>query len=276
MATIEHQMTEIYSFLDDVLKANPSWAAWRRSNHAEPAFTDAEVITVALMQGCLGVATLKKTYELIADNHGSAFPHLPSYKQWIARLHSLSEVVGRLVSVAFGALGLVRLYIFDSKPLPLCARIRHGVVRLMREDGAWWGKSTKGWFFGFKLHAVIDADGRILHAMMLPGNIDDREAARVLASAVDGGIGLGDLGYGGQAFQDELVEEVELLMLTRRDKPDKRMLLGGLRARVEVVFAELWAKFLDRIYSRSWLGLWNTVKLKLLHHNLVASGLLTP
>jgi hypothetical protein len=276
MATIEHQMTEIYSFLDDVLKANPTWSAWRRSNHSEPAFTDAEVLTIALMQGCLGVATLKKTYELIASNHRSAFPRLPSYKQWIARLHSLSEVVGRLVSVAFGALGLVRLYIFDSKPLPLCARIRHGVVRLMREDGAWWGKSTKGWFFGFKLHAVIDADGRILHAMMLPGNIDDREAARVLASALDGGIGLGDLGYGGQAFQGELVEEVELLMLTRRDKPDKRMLLGGLRARVEVAFAELWTKFLDRIYSRSWLGLWNTVKLKLLHHNLVASGLLTP
>ena len=276
MATIEHQMTEIYSFLDDVLKANPSWAAWRHSNHSAPEFTDAEVITIALMQGCFGVATLKKTYELIADNHRSAFPRLPSYKQWIARLHLLSEVVGRLVSIACGAIGLVRLYIFDSKPLPVCAPVRHGVVRLLREDGAWWGKSTKGWFFGFKLHAVIDADGRILHAMMLAGNIDDREAARVLASALDGGIGLGDLGYGGQAFQDELAEEVELLMLTRRDKPDKRMLLGGLRARVEVAFAYLWTKFLDRIYSRSWLGLWNTVKLKLLHHNLVASGLLTP
>ena len=49
MATIEHQMTEIYSLLDDVLKANPSWAAWRHSNHAEPEFTDAELITIALM-----------------------------------------------------------------------------------------------------------------------------------------------------------------------------------------------------------------------------------
>jgi hypothetical protein len=269
-------MTEIYSFLDDALKANPGWSAWRQSNNAAPEFTDAEVLTVALMQGCLGVATLKKTYELIAENYRSAFPCLPSYKQWIARLHLLSEVIGHLASVAFGALGLVRLYIFDSKPLPLCARVRHGVVRLLREDGAWWGKSTKGWFFGFKLHAVIDLDGRILHAMMLPANLGDRGAARVLASALDGGIGLGDLGYGGKALQEDLAEEVELLMLTRRDKPEKRMLLGGLRARVEVVFAELWAKFLDRIYSRSWLGLWNTVKLKMLHHNLVASGLLTP
>ena len=78
MATIEHQMTEIYSLLDDVLKANPSWAAWRHSNHAEPEFIDAELITIALMEGCFGVATLKKTCELVASNHASAFPRLPS------------------------------------------------------------------------------------------------------------------------------------------------------------------------------------------------------
>ena len=237
MATIEHQMTEIYCFLDDVLKANPRWAAWRRSNNAEPVFTDAEVLTVGVMQGCLGVATLKKTYTLVAENHASAFPRLPSYKQWIGRLHALSELVGRLVSLACGAFGLVHLYVFDAKPVPVCAPIRHGVVRLLREDGAWWGKSTKGWFFGFKLHAIIDLDGRILQALMLPANLDDREAAWRLASAVDGGIGLGDLGYSGAQFQTEMAEQTDLLMLTWRDAPEKRMLTGGLRARVEVVFA---------------------------------------
>lgn len=59
MATREHQMAEIYGFPDDVLNANLLWSAWRRSNHAKPALTDPEVLTLALMQGCLGVATLK-------------------------------------------------------------------------------------------------------------------------------------------------------------------------------------------------------------------------
>ena len=58
------------------------WADWRRSNNAEPEFTDAEVLTIALMQGCLGVATLKKAYKLMAENHASAFPNLPTYKRW--------------------------------------------------------------------------------------------------------------------------------------------------------------------------------------------------
>ena len=275
MTTIEDELTEIYCFVDDAFKAHQDWAAWRRSNNAHPAFTDAEVVTLALMQGGFGVPTLKQTYRLIAANFRSAFPLLPSYAQWIARLHALGELIGHLVSIASGPLGRLRLSIFDSKPLPVCAPIRHGVVRLLRDQGAWWGKSTKGWFFGFKLHAAVDVEGRVLEAVMLSANRADRDAAWWLAGALDGGIGLGDLNYSGRQIQADMAEEAELLMLTRRDAPEKRMLLGGIRARVESVFAALWAAFLDRISSRSWIGLWDTVRLKLLFHNLKKSGRLT-
>jgi len=37
----------------------------------------------------------------------------------------------------------------------------------------------------------------------------------------------------------------------------------------------LWARFVDRILSRSWHGLWNTIKLKMLHYNLCRAGLLS-
>lgn len=275
MATIVHQMTQIYSFTDDALKAHPEWSLWRRSNNAEPEFTDAEVITVGLMQGCFGVDSLKKTYDLIAENYHDAFPRLPSYKQWIARLHHLSEPIGHLVSLAVGAFGQLRLYIFDSIPLPLCHSVRHGVARLLRDEGARFCKSTKGWYYGFKLVAVIDRDRRILSAVMVEAPFGERDAAFILASALDGGIGLGDMGFRGKQFQAELADETDLLMVTRADAPAKRMLLGGLRAGIETAFADLWRRFLDRIYSRSWLGLWNTVKLKLLHYNLVTTGLLT-
>jgi transposase len=275
MATIEHQLTESYCFVDDYLKMHPELALWRRSNNREPAFTDAEVITIAVMQGCLGCDTLAKTYDLIAENYRSAFPLLPSYKRWIARLHALSEITGRLV-FACCLMGQVRLYIMDSKPLPVCKPIRNGRVRLMREDGAYFGKSSIGWFFGFKLHAIIDMDGRILQALLLPANIQDRHAAEALAEMVDGGIGLGDHGYLGAAFKDELAEATDLLMVTPKDAGARRALISTIREKVETVFSQLWARFIDRIHSRSWHGLWNTVKLKLLHYNLVTAGLLTP
>ena len=49
MATIIDQMTEIYVFVADFFKARPALAHWRGSNNCEPAFSDAEMITIALM-----------------------------------------------------------------------------------------------------------------------------------------------------------------------------------------------------------------------------------
>src|SRR5437660_831245 len=100
MASIVEQMTAVYVFVDDYLEAHPSHAHWRRSPHAEPSFTDAEVLTVALLQGCLGVPTLKQAYQFVAANQRAAFPRLPSYSQWLARLHALSGLTGRLLQAA--------------------------------------------------------------------------------------------------------------------------------------------------------------------------------
>lgn len=135
MASITDQMTILYCFVDDFLKAHPVQAAWRRSNHRAPRFSDAEVITIGLLQGCLGVATLKQTYKRIRDDFKSAFPLLPSYAQWLSRLHALSPLVGRLLQEALLPLP-DKLYLIDSKPIPVCKPIRHGRVRLLRDEGA--------------------------------------------------------------------------------------------------------------------------------------------
>ena len=58
MARIETPMTAVSVFVDDDLKAHPGATQWRRSNHHTPPFTDAAVITIALLQGCRGGPTL--------------------------------------------------------------------------------------------------------------------------------------------------------------------------------------------------------------------------
>ncbi len=47
-------------------RLNPAQADWRGSPNRAPAFTDAEVLTIGLMQGIFGCATLKKAYLLVA------------------------------------------------------------------------------------------------------------------------------------------------------------------------------------------------------------------
>ena len=84
MSSIEQQLTELYVLMDDFLTAHPALAHWRQSPHHQPTFADAEVLTIALLPGCLGVASLKQTYRLVAYNYRSAFPHLCSYQPWMA------------------------------------------------------------------------------------------------------------------------------------------------------------------------------------------------
>jgi transposase len=273
MPTINDQLTEIYVVVDDFLKAHPQLAQWRHSPNAAPLFTDAEVLTIALMQGCLGVQSLKESYQKIADNYRRAFPQLCSYKQWLGRLHALPNQIGALLA-ATTALpeGAESFYLLDSKPIPLCHTLRHWRVRLLREDGAHFGKTKKGWFFGFKLHALRHIRGRIVNLVLTPANWDDRDPALCLMLNADGGIALGDLGYRGGRAAKLLSEEAEMLLLTRADAPQHKFLLSQVRQAVETTFSQLWYKFIDRVFSRSWQGLWNTIMLKVIHYNLCHAG----
>src|SRR3954465_10553376 len=276
MPSIIDQLTELYVFVDDFLTTHPSLAQWRQSPHGRPEFTDAEVLTLALSQGCLGVASLKQTYRLIAHNYRSAFPCLCSYPPWIARLQSLTaQINALLITTTQIPAESPAFYLIDAKPLPVCDRLRHGRVRLLREDGAYWGKTSKGWFFGFKLHALRHINGRIVNLILTPGNWDDRAPVLALLEGVEGGVTLGDLGYRGKQRAEEWGEEVGMLVLTGADAPEKKFLLAQVRQAIETSFSQLWYKFLDRIFSRSCRGLWNTVQLKLIHYNLRHAGLLS-
>lgn len=273
MASIEDQMTAVYVFVDDYLQAHPEHAAWRTSPNDHPAFTDAEVLTIGLMQGCFGVATLKQAYRIIAANYRAAFPRLCSYKQWIARLHALTQAAGGLVRAALFQQELSgRLFILDSKPIPVCKPIRHGRVRLLRADGAYFGKNAYGWYFGFKLHVIVHHTGAVLSAVLTPANHNDRDPALALSLSVPGGIALADSGYCGLETAQTLLEEAQLLLITPGDAGQKKVLISSLRERVETSFSSLWAHFIDRVYSRSWEGLWSTIKLKLAYFNLCLAG----
>ena len=273
-------MTCLYAFVDDYLKAHPTLGAWRRSPNASPVFTDAEVLTIGLMQGCLGVANLKKAYNLIAHNFRDAFPLLPSYSQWLARLHALTSLVGHLVHYAIHAAPTPLdgdLYLMDSKPIPMCKPIRHGRVRLLREDGAHFGKGTCGWFFGFKLHVLTHHNGMILGAFLTPANWSDQAVADALTQTVEGGGAvIADRGYAARELADTLAEESGLLLITPSNCGEQhRPLISSLRERVETTFSQLCDRFVERDLTRSFNGLWNTIKLKMLHFNLCKAGLVT-
>jgi hypothetical protein len=232
-------------------------------------------ITIALMQHVLGVATQKQTYRLIKNNWGGAFPHLCSYAQWLSRVHALSALVGHLIAEAIREHNMPGcLYLLDSKPVPVCKPLRHGRVRLLREDGAYFGKSSSGWFFGFKLHTLVHHSGAILYAMLTPANCADKDAdvLHTLLPLAAGGAVLVDLGYKDKELLAQIEADYDVIAINPSQAGKRRALISSLRERIETTFSGLWNRFIDRVFSRSWLGLWSSVLLAMLHYNLCRAG----
>jgi hypothetical protein len=277
MSSIIDSMTRIYVFVADFLADHPNQANWRRSNNAQPAFTDAEVLTIGLMQSVLGVATLKQTYSLIANNWRSCFPHLCGYAQFLVRLHGLSALVGHLTVEAVAHHSMPgRLYLVDTKPIPVCKPIRHGRVRLLRQEGAYFGKNSVGWYFGYKLHLLVHHSGAILYALLTPANFSDKdeELLHAMMASAGGGVVLCDMGYRDKDLCAQLEAEYGVTLINPQQAGDKRALVSSLRERIETTNSGLWNRFVDRVFSRSFAGLWSVVKLKMLHYNLCQAGML--
>ncbi|HEV2126288.1 MAG TPA: IS982 family transposase [Chloroflexota bacterium] len=278
--SIADQMLVVFCFTDDFLQAHPNLAAWRTSNNARPKFSDAEVLTIALMQTIFQVATLKQAYLLVRSLFPDAFPHLPQYAPFLARLHRLTPLVGILLMKAgLRAVGAGNVFVLDSKPIPVCKPIRHGRVRLLREEGAYFGKNKAGWYFGYKLHVLAHTDGTIVGAFLTPANWDDRDVVAALAEGLEGNsIVLADLGYrDARELEPLLMSEYGVVLVTPAHAPKtQRALISRVRERIETVFSCLWQRFVDRVFSRSFEGLWSAIKIKMLHYNLCQAGTLQP
>jgi len=278
MLSIKEQLVVLYVTIADFFDKHPKMQNWRESNNRRPNFTDAEVLTLAMMQSYFRTPTLKRTFELVLANDRRAFPRCCSYKQWIARLNQLSRQIGAMIrKVAEEHAEGWQFYLLDSEPIPVCHPVRNGRALLLRDEGAYFGKTKKGWFFGFKLHIIVTANGLMINAIFTPGNFDDRDAAAALIETVaEGSVCLGDRGYNRVELQEELFCEDGVLLVTRLDVGQERQaLLCSVRERVETVFSQLWQRFNTQVYSRSWLGLWNSLLLKMLDHSLCQVGIIS-
>ena len=112
----------------------------------------------------------------------------------------------------------------------------------------------------------------------MPTSYDDRAGAERLATLLEeGSFCLADLGYRGDSFQTRMYEEEGVLFLTRADitSPSLKITHSLIRERVEGMFSSLWERFATRVYSRSWHGLWNTLKLKMLDYKLSFANLIS-
>lgn len=192
-----------------------------KKRRTSPCLSPGEIITILVLFHQSNYRTFKHFYQRQVLAHQlSEFPSLPSYS-WFVRLMKsvliplcayLSSLRGQVTGIAY----------VDSTPIKVCHNKRI-LNHKTFERFAQRGKSTMGWFFGFKLHLVVNEKGELLAFHLTPGNRDDRKVLNQLTHGIWGKL-FGDKGYIGEKWVEMLkLKGIQLITNVRNNMKPKAM-----------------------------------------------------
>lgn len=142
------------------------------------------------------------------------FPHRLSYARFVAWMPRLLVALCAYERTQHGT--CTGISFIDSTKLPVCHTARIAQHRVFAGRAA-RGKTSTGWFFGFKLHLVVNDQGEILTWKLTPGNVDDRRPVTGLAQHLVGKL-FADKGYLSAPLAGALREHnVELVTKARKN-----------------------------------------------------------
>ena len=185
---------------------------------------DAEVITILIAFHLGGFRNLKHFYINYVQRHlQDYFPETVSYNRFVElQQKALLPMVLFLKTVRLGQ--GTGISFVDSTPVSVCKNKRifnHKVFK----DIAQRGKSTMGYFFGFKLHIVINDKGEIIDFVITPGNVDDRQPLKDLnfLKKIAGKL-FADKGYISQKLVENLfIDGIQLITGIRNNMKNQIM-----------------------------------------------------
>lgn len=204
----------------------------------------AEIITIYILFHQVRYRDFKRFYlYYIKTICARDFPNMPSYSRFV-------ELYPRAILPMFAYLQSQfppcdGISFVDSTSLAVCDNHRISKHKTFSET-AKRGKTSMGWFFGFKLHLVINHKGEILGFYMSGGNLDDRKGLIKLSQLFPlTGLVIGDKGYLSKELRDSLEKQgIRLITKVRKnmnpiEKTDFEKALLKKRGIVETVIDEL-------------------------------------
>ena len=231
-ADLDTLATALYVTTDDLLKANPDRVPARPRVGIAPKISDAELLTLAVMQALLGFTSEARWLRYAHASLRPMFPRLPGQSGYNKRLRKLADTMAWLVGALAGQTSIVTddVWVVDSTPVE-CARSRETVKR---SDLAGWAEygycaSHSRYFWGLRLHLVCTLHGLPVGWALTGAKADERTAlADILANTPtltrlhhSGLTLIGDKNYFGQAFEADLADSgIDLLRPPRSgEKP---------------------------------------------------------
>lgn len=237
----------IFCAIDDFCQGFEPWweqrlVEWAPKRRRPGGLCLSELMTIIVGFHQSGYRTFKHYYlGEVVRHQRPFFPGLVSYNRFVELLPgALVPLCGFLAS-RFGRCSGISF--IDSTKISVCHNRRIGSHKVMAEFAA-RGKTSVDWFYGFKVHLVINDEGELLGVKITAGNVDDRDPVPELAHALFGKL-FGDRGYIAQKLFDQLWEQgVQLITKLRKNMKNKLLplfdkLLLRKRAIIETVNDQL-------------------------------------
>jgi len=251
-ADLDTLATALYARTDDLLKSHPERVPYRPEVGIVPQISDAEVITLSVMQALLGHTSEARWLRHARAHLDHLFPYLPLQPGYNKRLRKLAGTVNWLITMLGRDTSMWTddVWVVDSTPVE-CGRSRETT---RRSDLAGWAEygycaSHSRYFWGLRLHLVATLQGLPIGYALTGAKADERQVLLdllhhdpTLASSRPGQILIGDKNYYGREFEADLGERgIQLLRRARkgeRDRPGAKF-FKPLRQTVESIYDTL-------------------------------------
>ena len=242
-------LEELFCHIDDFCQAfEPQWQATLMGNGVNRrqrarALSLSEIMTILVSFHQQSYRTFKHFYQKHVCRYWAAeFPHLPSYQRFIDWIPSTLLPLCVYLKHCFGACSGISF--IDATALKVCHNRRihqHHVF----DNLAARGKTSVGWFYGFKVHLVVNEFGELLNVKLTPGNTDDRKPVPDLLAGLFGKV-FADRGYVSKKLALQLLQDwgIEFFAKPKRNMKTALMkltdkLLARKRSIIETVIDQL-------------------------------------
>jgi hypothetical protein len=176
-----------------------------------------EVLTILIAYHQSGMSCFKYFYQDLTLYQRHLFPKLVHYARFMVMI---KRALPTLVCLLKSLMGEVSEYIFiDSTPQAVCHNRRERSHKVFKNMAA-KGKTSTGFFFGFKL---INTQGEIVRLTITPGNVDDRSPVRDMCHGIKTKL-IGDKGYLSQSLFDDLFQSGTTLITKVRKNMSNRLM----------------------------------------------------
>src|SRR6266496_2782485 len=170
--------TALYVKTDDLLKDSPQLAPYRPEIGISPKLSDAELVTLAVMQALLGFTSEARWLRHARAHLRHLFPYLPQQPGYNKRLRAAASLIRHAIRAlaAGSAVWTDDVWVVDSTPVE-CGRSRDTARRSELAGWAEYGycASHSRYFWGLRLHLVATVGGLPVGFALTGAKADERQ-----------------------------------------------------------------------------------------------------